>query len=77
MLKSNPFKILTPNERWAPSQRQIDDAKNEYDKLLPPDFIDKFILIFNYLIFLKATTFSLLRGNTPFTCGVISIRRGN
>ncbi len=36
MQLSDPYKILSPNERWAPSQSQIDAAKNEYDKLLPP-----------------------------------------
>jgi len=29
---SDPFKILTPNERWVPSQSQMDD----YEKMLPP-----------------------------------------
>ncbi|MBW7891649.1 MAG: DEAD/DEAH box helicase family protein [Chitinophagaceae bacterium] len=33
---SDPFKILTPNERWAPAQSQIDALQNAYDKLLPP-----------------------------------------
>jgi type III restriction enzyme len=32
----NPFKILSPNERWAPSQSQIEEAKDAYEKLLPP-----------------------------------------
>ena len=32
----NPFQILTPNERWAPAQEQIDLFQNEYEKLLPP-----------------------------------------
>ncbi|MDI9364693.1 MAG: DEAD/DEAH box helicase family protein [Flavobacterium sp.] len=33
---SDPFKILSPNERWAPSQSQMDALQNAYDKLLPP-----------------------------------------
>lgn len=33
---SDPFKILTPNERWAPSQSQMDAFQNAYEKLLPP-----------------------------------------
>lgn len=33
---SDPFKILTPNERWAPSQSQMDMYQNAYEKLLPP-----------------------------------------
>ena len=33
---SNPFKILTPNERWAPTQSQMDLFQNAYEKLLPP-----------------------------------------
>ncbi len=32
----NPFKIMSPNERWAPTQEQIDLFKNAYEKLLPP-----------------------------------------
>jgi len=36
MKLSDPFKILSPNERWAPTQSQIDDAGNAYEKLLPP-----------------------------------------
>ena len=36
MILSDPFKILSPNERWAPSQSQIDAFQNEYEKLLPP-----------------------------------------
>lgn len=32
----DPFKILTPNERWAPTKNQIDASKNAYEKLLPP-----------------------------------------
>lgn len=32
----NPFKILQPNERWAPSQSQFDAAQDAYEKLLPP-----------------------------------------
>lgn len=33
---TNPFEILNPNERWAPSQSQLDTYKNEYEKWLPP-----------------------------------------
>lgn len=33
---SDPFKILTPNERWAPTQSQMDMFQNAYEKLLPP-----------------------------------------
>lgn len=33
---SNPFQILTPNERWSPAQTQIDAFQNVYEKLLPP-----------------------------------------
>lgn len=36
MKLSDPFKILVPGERWAPSQRQIEFYQNEYEKLLPP-----------------------------------------
>jgi len=36
MKLSNPFKILSPNERWAPAQSQIDAFQNAYEKLLPP-----------------------------------------
>ncbi len=33
---SDPFKILLPNERWAPTQSQMDAFQNAYEKLLPP-----------------------------------------
>src|ERR1019366_681339 len=33
---SDPFKILSPNERWAPTQHQMDAFQNAYEKLLPP-----------------------------------------
>ncbi|MDQ6843799.1 MAG: DEAD/DEAH box helicase family protein, partial [Bacteroidota bacterium] len=33
---SNPFKIIPPNERWAPSQSQMEAFQNAYEKLLPP-----------------------------------------
>jgi type III restriction enzyme len=33
---SDPFKILTPSERWAPTQSQMDLFQNAYEKLLPP-----------------------------------------
>ncbi len=36
MILSDPFKILSPNERWAPSQSQMDMFQNAYEKLLPP-----------------------------------------
>ncbi len=36
MKLSDPFKILSPNERWAPSQSQMDAFQNAYEKLLPP-----------------------------------------
>ena len=36
MKSSDPFQILTPNERWAPSQSQMDIFQNAYEKLLPP-----------------------------------------
>ncbi|MCF6331682.1 MAG: DEAD/DEAH box helicase family protein [Draconibacterium sp.] len=36
MKYSDPFKILPPNERWAPTQSQIDAFQNAYEKLLPP-----------------------------------------
>lgn len=32
----DPFQILSPNERWAPTQSQIDAYQNTYEKLLPP-----------------------------------------
>lgn len=32
----SPFKILSPNERWAPTQGQLDAFQNAYEKLLPP-----------------------------------------
>ncbi len=34
MKLSDPFKILTPNERWTPSPEQFNS--NAYEKLLPP-----------------------------------------
>jgi type III restriction enzyme len=36
VIKSDPFKILPPNERWAPDPKQMEMVKNEYEKLLPP-----------------------------------------
>jgi len=33
---NTPFKILSPNERWAPTQSQMDAFQNAYEKLLPP-----------------------------------------
>ena len=36
MKLSDPFKILPPNKRWAPSQSQMDAFQNAYEKLLPP-----------------------------------------
>ena len=32
----NPFNILSPNERWAPSKDQMEQFQNAYEKLLPP-----------------------------------------
>jgi len=36
MILSDPFTILSPNERWTPSQSQINAFQNAYEKLLPP-----------------------------------------
>ena len=36
MIKSSPFSILLPSERWAPSQSQMEAIDNAYEKLLPP-----------------------------------------
>lgn len=36
MNPTNPFQILSPNERWATSQGQLDVLHNAYEKLLPP-----------------------------------------
>ena len=36
MKLSDPFKILPPNERWAPTQNQMDAFQNVYEKILPP-----------------------------------------
>ena len=33
---SDPFEIMLPNDRWAPSQEQMDMFQNAYEKLLPP-----------------------------------------
>ncbi len=33
---SNPFKILLPSERLAPTRRQMDAFENAYEKVLPP-----------------------------------------
>jgi type III restriction enzyme len=33
---SDPFQIMTPQERWAPSQSQMDAFQDAYEKLLPP-----------------------------------------
>lgn len=33
---SDPFKILSPNKRCAPTQSQMDAFQNAYEKLLPP-----------------------------------------
>jgi len=33
---SDPFQIMQPNERWAPTQEQMDLFQNAYEKLLPP-----------------------------------------
>lgn len=34
--KANPFEIIHPNRRWAPTQGQMDASQNAYEKLLPP-----------------------------------------
>lgn len=36
MTFQDPFKILSPNERWAPSQSQMEIHQNACEKLLPP-----------------------------------------
>lgn len=36
MKVSDPFKIVSPNERWAPTQDPIAAFQNAYEKLLPP-----------------------------------------
>ncbi|HRN72468.1 MAG TPA: DEAD/DEAH box helicase family protein [Ginsengibacter sp.] len=36
MTRTDPFKILSPNERWAPSQNQFEASNDAYEKLLPP-----------------------------------------
>ena len=36
MQLTDPFKILSPSERWAPTQSQMDAFQNAYEKLLPP-----------------------------------------
>ena len=36
MTYSDPFRILTPNERWTPSQTQLDASPSAQEKLLPP-----------------------------------------
>jgi type III restriction enzyme len=33
---TDPFKILAPNERWAPTQSQLDAFQNKYEMLLAP-----------------------------------------
>jgi len=33
---SSPFTILSPGERWAPTQSQMKAMQNAYEKLLPP-----------------------------------------
>jgi len=32
----DPFKIMQPIERWAPTQGQMELFQNVYEKLLPP-----------------------------------------
>ena len=34
--KHNPFQILHPNQRWAPTQSQFKEVQSAYEKLLPP-----------------------------------------
>ncbi len=36
MKYQNPFNVLPPDERWSPSQQQMDAFQNVYEKLLPP-----------------------------------------
>lgn len=36
MIKTDSLKYCRPNERWAPSQSQMDAFQNAYDKLLRP-----------------------------------------
>lgn len=36
MIIQNPFQILKPEERWYPSESQMDAFQNQYEKLLPP-----------------------------------------
>ncbi|TAN11667.1 MAG: type III restriction endonuclease subunit R [Chitinophagaceae bacterium] len=36
MKQSDPFQILSPAERWAPSKSQFEASNDEYEKLLPP-----------------------------------------
>lgn len=36
MKKSNPFSVIDPNERWAPSKSQFDLFDGKYDMLIPP-----------------------------------------
>ena len=33
---ADPFQIIDPNERWAPTQEQLDQVQHAYEKLLPP-----------------------------------------
>ncbi len=44
----DPFNILQPNERWAPSQKQIDLFNDEYEKLLPPLVHKIRLAVFNW-----------------------------
>ncbi|MCF8308535.1 MAG: DEAD/DEAH box helicase family protein [Bacteroidales bacterium] len=36
MKNNKPFEIKLPSERWAPGQEQMEEADNDYRKLLPP-----------------------------------------
>ncbi|MGH2645003.1 MAG: DEAD/DEAH box helicase family protein, partial [Chitinophagaceae bacterium] len=36
MVQKDPFSILQPGERWAPTQSQFKATNHEYEKLLPP-----------------------------------------
>ena len=36
MENKNPFKILSPYERWVPSREKMDLFQNKYEQLLPP-----------------------------------------
>ncbi len=35
-MNNKPFEVLSPSQRWAPTQSQMDAFQNAYEKLLPP-----------------------------------------